>query len=274
MSNRYTDIIATNEKLTEIYGYKNHPLLPLEKALEPLLPYMQQLDSYIKEAKRYCCHPSEHRLTKDESAAVYLYSIEWGHQSLYRVLNSVLRSKNRSLVNPWLAYLKLFHTAIKKLPTVEDILWRGVPNDISINYKKGQEIVWWSESSCTTSIDVVKDFVGSNSTIFMIKAKNGKNLTGYTKYPYENEVLLPSGTHLRVKSDPLELELGTKIVHLEEVSVTRTSSEYCAVYSTILEYKHPFLRLKMLDFSRRKSLPTVPTMKNSSRNDFGFIHAL
>jgi hypothetical protein len=34
-------------------------------------------------------------LSKDQSAAIYIYTIKWGDTALYRVLNNALRFENR-----------------------------------------------------------------------------------------------------------------------------------------------------------------------------------
>ncbi|CAM4928333.1 unnamed protein product [Rotaria socialis] len=114
--NRFTDIESKPIQLPPVYGYLSHPLLPLEKALEPIASQINQLSRYKKIAINECHFPSEHGLTRDESAAVYLSSLK-----------------------PWFGYLKLFDTAIQKLPTVRKNLWRGVSKDIAKNFKKGDE---------------------------------------------------------------------------------------------------------------------------------------
>jgi hypothetical protein len=70
---RFTDVDLNKEDLTPISGYWNYPLVPLEQALQPILPYIDQLDRTIKAAKKYCHYPSEHDLTRDESV---LYQAE------------------------------------------------------------------------------------------------------------------------------------------------------------------------------------------------------
>ncbi|CAF3089362.1 unnamed protein product, partial [Rotaria sp. Silwood2] len=100
------------------------------------------------------------------------------------------------------SYLKLFDTALKKLPKVKGNIWRAVPGNLASKYKPNQLLTWWTISSCSTSADVVKAFLKSNqeATLFMIEAVNGKDLTGYTMYPDEHEVILGVGTQLRVKN--------------------------------------------------------------------------
>lgn len=219
MTNRFADIDLSFKRLSPVYGYHSQKLLSLEKALESLVPQIDELPRYIKIAKRYCHHPSEHGLTQDESAAIYIYTMEWDETSLYRVLNNALRSENREELKIWFPYLKLFDTALNKLPTVREVLWRGVPLDIGKQFSKNQLMTWWSINSCSSSVNVIKTFLMTNpdSTLFLIEAKNGRKVSGYTQYENEDEVILTIGTQLRVKSNSLEHSSGLNVVHLIEV---------------------------------------------------------
>ncbi|CAF1161901.1 unnamed protein product [Rotaria sp. Silwood1] len=214
---RFTDIESTPKRLTPVYGYLTHQLVPLQKALEPISSQIDQLDRFSKIAKNECHFPSEHGLTRDESAAIFLYTMEWGESSLYQVINRTLRAEDRSTLKPWFGYLKLFDAAVQKLPTVQKNIWRGAARNIAQNYKAGDEFTWWTISSCSTTVNIIKDFLGSNSTLFLIEAVNGKDISKYTNYPSENEVILCPGTRLRVVSDPLD-QPPMHVVHLQEVT--------------------------------------------------------
>ena len=202
LMNRFGDIDYSFKRLPPIYGYHSAELVTIEKALEPIESQIDELPRYIKIAKRYCHFPSEHGLSKDQSASVYIYTMEWGEKTLYRVLNNALRSENRQELKIWFSYLKLFDTALDKLPTVKEILWRGIPIDIGKNFTKNQLLTWWSVNSCTSSVDVIKNFIGNNknSTLFLIEAIYGKKISGYTEYENEDEIILRMGTQLRVYS--------------------------------------------------------------------------
>ncbi|CAF1222604.1 unnamed protein product [Rotaria magnacalcarata] len=193
--NRFGDIDASNKKPPPIYGYRSEQLVSIEKALEPIVPHIDQLLYYIKIAKKHCHFPSEHGLTQDQSAAVYIYTMEWGDTVLY------------------------VDTALDKLPTIKEVVWRGVPIDIGKNFTKNQIVTWWSVNSCSSSPNVIKDFLGDNkkSTLFLIEAINGKNVSGYTEYESEDEVILQMGTEFHVKSDPLDQSNGSYVVHLIEI---------------------------------------------------------
>jgi hypothetical protein len=214
---RFTDIESAPKRLTPVFGYLTHPLLPLQKALELISSEIDQLDHFSTIAKNECHFPSEDGLTRDESAAIFLYTMEWGENSFYQVLNRALRAEDRSSLKPWFAYLKLFDTVAHKLPTVRKNLWRGVARDVAKNFKKGDEFTWWTISSCSTSVNIIKDFLGSNSTLFLIEAVNGKDVSNYTNYPSENEVILCPGTRLRVVIDPLD-QPPMHLIHLQEAT--------------------------------------------------------
>ncbi|CAF2852340.1 unnamed protein product [Rotaria sp. Silwood2] len=216
---RFTEFQLESKKLTPVAGYWAYRLVSLEEALNPFLSEINELQRSIKEAKKHCTYPSEHNLTRDESAALLLYTMEADDQSFYLKLNQILRKEDRDELKPWFGYLKLFDTALNKLPTVKGIVWRAVPGNVASDYRKDQLLTWWTINSCSASADVVKAFLKPNeeSTLFMIEAINGKNLTGYTMYPNEHEVVLGVGTQLRVKS--IGFQHGNlHLVHLEEVN--------------------------------------------------------
>ena len=218
--NRFTDVDLENKNLPAVTGYWTMPLVSLEEALKLIEPSIGELARSIKAAKKYCHFPSEHGLTHDESAALYLYSMEAGENSFYLVLNTALRSENRPALRPWFSFLKLFDKALSKLPIVKDNMWRCISGNVKGKFKKDQAFTWWSVSSCSTSLNVVQNFLGStnNSTLFMIEAVKGRDITGYTAFPNEHEVLLGIGTELRVKDDGLQHKGGLSVVHLVEIS--------------------------------------------------------
>ncbi|CAF4218012.1 unnamed protein product [Rotaria sordida] len=176
--NRFGDIDVSFKRLPPVYGYHAEKLVSLEKALQPIEAHINELPRFIKVAKDYCHFPSEHGLSHDQSAAVYIYTMEWGETTLYRVLNEALRAENRKALRIWFPYLKLFDTALDLLPTVKEVVWRGVPIDIVVN---------------------------------------GKKISGYTEHESEDEIILRMGSRFLVKSDVLEQSNGSHLVHLIEL---------------------------------------------------------
>jgi hypothetical protein len=217
--NRFGDIDLALKNLSPVCGYHDLKLVSLEEALQPIELQINDLPRYIKTAKKYCHRPSEHGLTHDESASIYIYTMEWDETSLYRLLNQALRNPDRKKVQVWFSYLKLFDSAMDKIPTVKEVVWRGIALDIGKSFVKNQRLTWWTVNSCSSSVGVIKHFFGNtnNYTLFMIEAVNGKNVSNYTAYEDENEIILPIGAQFRVKSDPLEQSNQSYLVHLIEI---------------------------------------------------------
>ena len=138
-SSRFVDNSAASDdkKLGPVYGYQSQPLVSLEEALEPIQSQIKALAEYIDVAKGHCHYPNEHGLTQDESAAIFLYTMDWDEQSLYRVLNAALRSSDRRSLKPWFKFLKLFNTALGKLPIAKQNVWRGISGLLAKDCKKG-----------------------------------------------------------------------------------------------------------------------------------------
>ncbi len=118
---------------------------------------------------------------------------------------------------PWHGYLKLFDTAVQKLPNRQMNLWRGINVNVSKNFKEEDEITWWALNSCSSSLKVIESFLGPSATLFMIEAKNGKDISAYSNFPKEKEVILGLGTRVRVASNALG-HLSLNVVHLLELS--------------------------------------------------------
>jgi hypothetical protein len=120
------------------------------------------------------------------------------HDSFYALLNEKLRSEKRNDLKSWYSYMKLFLTALYKLPSLKRVVWRGIRKNVSDLYKK--DCIWWGVSSCTETMEVLEKFVGGAKvrTIFMIECINGKAIKSHSHYKEENEIILMPGTYLRV----------------------------------------------------------------------------
>lgn len=214
---RYCDFDHSNGKVAPVHGYTDQSLSSLEKALDPVLNKIQRLNHQINVAKRHCCSASEYGLTQNESAAIYIHTMESGEQSISCILNKALRSSDPNNVKPWFKYMKLFSTGLLKLPLYSGNVWRGDSGHVSRHYKKGQKFIWWAITSCSTSLDVINDLMGDKATIFLIEVINGRNVTGYTCQRQEDEVILLPGTSLCVVNI-YNTRSGMHIIQLKEIS--------------------------------------------------------
>jgi hypothetical protein len=233
---RFLSTEIGNEELGSIGAYWQQSVVSLEEALAPVMSRFDQLDRSIKESKKRCNYPSTHNLTRDESAAVFLYTMEGGDNSFYLILNETLRSKNRRAAKLWFGFLKLFDSALNKLPTVRKSIWRGMNGDCSHLFKKDEILTWWSISSCSISLTAAQHFLESKAhgTLLMIEAKNAKDITGYTNFPDEKEVILKPGTYLRVEDNALRHPGGLNVIHLLELDDDEAQAEKEKIKTTLV----------------------------------------
>lgn len=105
-------------------------------------------------------------------------------------------------------------------PTEYQVVWRGIPENLSSDYTKGDEFAWWALSSCTSSISVLESplYVGTSGprTMFSIETRSGKQIGEHSYYQNEDEILLPPGRYFKVidKSSPAS---DLYIIHLREI---------------------------------------------------------
>ena len=148
--------------------------------------------------------------------------MEWEprNECLYYVLNNLLRSANRTKLKPWFSYLKLVLTALHKLPSERNVIWRGVNVDLHREYEVGKSYVWWAFSSCTLSLAVLEsdEFLGRSGsrTLFSIESLNGRRISSHSYIALENEVLLLPATSFEVRGK-LSLSRNVHIIHLKQV---------------------------------------------------------
>ncbi|CAF1348000.1 unnamed protein product [Adineta steineri] len=218
---RFTDDELENKRLPACFSYVTWQLLSLEDAMKELQDVLIETNRFVEEAKKHCLYPNEHNLTKDESAAIYMYTMEMSHAPcIYRILNESLRLEDRTKMLPWFGYLKLLDSATSKLPNFIGIVWRGIAEDVTMRFKTGGKITWWSINSCSTSIDVISSLLTepSSSTLLCIKCLNGKSISSYRCNPIEDEVILMPGAKFIVVADTLSFNDGLNIIHLEEIN--------------------------------------------------------
>ena len=209
--------------LGPIVGYASEPLLPLYKACASLTEILHNIPFYVQLAlDKTSEHPPD-GLTIDESAAIRLYTIEWRkpHRSLYSMLNYTLKTADRKDLRPYYKYLKLFLTALAKLPcTPPSTIWRGVAMNLSAEFPPGTPVTWWAFSSCTTSLAVLENqlYLGNtgNRTLFSVEAINGRAIRQHSHFRTEDEILLLPGTHMVVQSQ-MSPTSDLHIIHLKQI---------------------------------------------------------
>jgi hypothetical protein len=213
----------TKEQSEPILEYANEPLLSLAEACAPLADILHDLDLYVKIALDETPEQPSNGLTNDESAAIRLYTIEWsgGKRSLYSMLNYTLKSLDREHLRPYFKYMKLFVTALVKLPCVPPCtVWRGVTKNLSVEFPPGTPVTWWAFSSCTAELTVLENnmYLGDagSRTLFSVEVINGRTIRDHSHFVTEDELLLLPGTHMIVQSQ-FSPAPDLYIIHLKQV---------------------------------------------------------
>ena len=206
--------------LPPIKGYENQLLVTLEQSVESLHSIVSDVEQMVWTVKQNCENPCD-GLTCDESASIMLYTLEWisTESSFYFILNQTLRNQNRTELRPWFAYLRLVMHALAKLPSTScRTIYRGIQLDMSKEFVKNSTFIWWSFSSCTSTIDVIKSFLGNSGprTIINIECDTAKDISQHSFYRTENEILLFPARQLKVISS---IDVGNQlhITQLKEV---------------------------------------------------------
>eukprot|EP01124_Arcella_intermedia_P021513 TRINITY_DN3014_c1_g4_i1.p1 TRINITY_DN3014_c1_g4~~TRINITY_DN3014_c1_g4_i1.p1 ORF type:complete len:378 (+),score=93.72 TRINITY_DN3014_c1_g4_i1:73-1206(+) len=195
-----TDPLPFSTSLESAMGTNMDPLF-----YQSSLPYAKDKFQRLPEEKK-------HNLTQEQFYAIYFYTAQWPHSDkhLYNLLNATLSSKDRSSsAGQWKHYLHYLLGAFRKIPKWQgnQDLYRGVQLDLvslfPSKYKIGGIITWFSFSSTTTNLNVVKAFLpeGQQVTIFMINnAFSGRCIQDYSVFNDECEVLLPPASRFEIVS--------------------------------------------------------------------------
>jgi hypothetical protein len=197
-------------------------IVTLEQAVIPLIPFLPTIQTYVRLVKEKCAHPAD-GLTSDESAAIMLYSMAWQplNECLYVVLNTRLRSINRRKLQPWILYLKLFLSALLRLPSIYFTVYRTSQLDLNKQYEKDDIFRWWDFSLCSSSDEPYPD----TRTIFTIECNTIKDIHNHTYFPSDNSVLILPGTQFRV------IDCENQIINLQEIQPSFLLQNVSFVYS-------------------------------------------
>jgi len=99
------------------------------------------------------------------------------------------------------------------MPTV----WRSVQGNVSESYKVGSKKIWWGFSSCTTDLETVKKFLSDgDKTVFNIHVDNAYDISLFSSFPKESEVLLPPARYFEVLNSS-NFGHGLYVVELKEI---------------------------------------------------------
>ena len=148
-------------------------------------------------------------LTQTDIAVIYMYTMDTDfYERLNQELGGYLQGTGHHVVEDFLPITKLLVNALNKLPPSSQKLYRGVnlPYKVVLgrSNKVGETVMWKSFISCSTSPEVLRDFLGGSGesageqrTVFQIMTISGVRVKDYSAIAEEDEVVLQPGVSVR-----------------------------------------------------------------------------
>lgn len=202
--------------------FRKAATISLEIAMQPVKPLMPHIYSLVEESRQAAKQKTSNKLNQDQIAAIFLYTAQWEtHEgSVFYQLNRALRAENKENLKPWYPYLTLLLGALALLPSKKGVVFRGMKMNAANLYSEGQVFIWWSFTSCTDNMGVLKNetFFGQKGkrAFFTIECHNGKDIRDFSFFGDEDEILLPPMQQYRVKAVLPQPEM--MMIQLEETN--------------------------------------------------------
>ena len=227
----YVGILRLTSGFVPEKSCKSHML----SDLPGVFPAVTQLEMIVEESEqiaenRLCCVPTGNPvLSLDQAIAICSYTFDLGFHSktsdgsdnLFEQLNRTLRTRDPSKMLQLRPYLYFLMSGLSALPDWKGTVFRGVPASafdvVKENYALGKDVHWSSFTSTSTSLSKAKEFAhGKGGIIFSIGVVTGRQVSAYSAFKRENEILLGPNTRLVVTSDLIQNPDGFFDVSLQQ----------------------------------------------------------
>ena len=148
----------------DLVSYFNTLLVTIEETVKPIALLFGAIVANVWVARENLKNPTDD-LSQDESASIHLYTMESDSEPLLDgVLHKTLCDENDRSLKPWSSFLKVFLTALHKLPSYVRTICRGLyGKDFSLKYSIKSKCAWWFVRSWTATIEMLRNynFLGS-----------------------------------------------------------------------------------------------------------------
>eukprot|EP01047_Picozoa_sp_COSAG01_P068132 COSAG01_NODE_9777_length_2347_cov_1.999555_1_plen_404_part_00 len=228
------DGASARKDFIPFYGWEDTPRVGLEESVKDLP--IPRIDKYAGASVDFADDYLRRHggvdpfgLDREEIAAFNLYSkanLTHPDQGFFAVMNRTLNEKDRRKLVPFFPYLRIVFDGAKKSKNACPLtLLRGFPNrrdNWQEEYKIGEVIYWWGFSSTTRKSRVLDsdDFFGASGdrTLFMLDCIAGVDVTPYSDYAHEEEVLLMPGAKFEVtQTMPPSLMSGVAAIMMKQL---------------------------------------------------------
>ena len=179
------------------------------------------LDAKINIIKIISTSTDNNLLNPNYILAIYLYT---SNLELFKNVNQNL--SNITISSPWFGFICCLYQGLKSLPNYIGECFRAV--DVVFNeniYKLGNLVEWGgfsiSNIDWKNSSELIKQKKG---IVFIIKSKTGKNISSYSKFPQEKEIVFLPGTKFTISNYYVP-----DIICLAQENIRNTTFKYNSV---------------------------------------------
>ena len=130
-------------------------------------------------------------LNPNQVLSLYLYT---GNLELFKNVN--LNLTNITISSPWYGFISCLYQGLKLLPDYNGECFRAIdlPFD-SVKFAINNIVQWNTFAVGNIDWKNSSELIGlKRGMIFIVKSKTGKNISPYSKYPQENEIVFVPGT--------------------------------------------------------------------------------
>ena len=207
----------------QVRTYLHNVLEPEYRPEGSLLEYLQDLgsqeeawtgadsnpsmQSLIWEAQVFTCQKVAEKGAFASPAAIFTLFVYTCESELCYGTNRALRENDHTALQKYKPFIFYLSSALSASLKSRDVqVYRGVKLQIDQDfydlYTPGTVVPFYAFTSTSTSYRVANEFAGENSNggvIFAIQSSESVKMAIFSKYPTEDEFLLPPGCQLQVK---------------------------------------------------------------------------
>lgn len=184
---------------------------PTKNVFEGLRPFGlsgKEIEMIKDKGKRFELEASfiDLNVSADHASAIYAYTLE--ENCIYKKLNKACRTEssiNKRRLKVYRDYLYHVNEAATSLPNYQGRTYRSIRTRLPEGmYPIGETITWHQLSSSSVKADVTTIFLEKSKngesvgSVFVLDVKTGKEISMFSKFPDEEEVLLRLNTFFKV----------------------------------------------------------------------------
>jgi len=173
--------------------------------------FLETINEFVDNSLNFQNEMNKFNLSFNEACAITYYTSEAGKilnenykdRSPYRVFNKLLAERNTIALNNWKPFLHFLIEGLNKLENIQTTVYRGINKRVisepKSQYKAGAQLVWISFTSRVA--DQLSNFTDANDhgTWIILSITDGKDISSFSLFPQEEEILLLPNTYLKVE---------------------------------------------------------------------------